>query len=338
MSDATAAISLTTTAVSGGFTKAGDAVTYHYLVTNPGASPLHGIELTDDHVAGAVLQCPHTELAALDSIVCSGTYTVTQTDVDAGAITSVSAVEGFDPHGDRVSSPDSVVSLSGDARSRLDVSLAATGDGFRSAGDVVALRFVVSNVGATTLRGVWVNAHGVSNGSIGCPDSTLAPGGAMTCTASETLGQAAVDAGSITTTAVAAGVNGHGQAVTSPAARITVQGAPVSSLRIRLSSSVSRLPRVGRRVGLRYQVTNSGSTTLRAIRVAVAAGHFGQMVCPSHPLSPGRSVTCTGAHVVTKAEWASRFLSVAIRAAGRDPHGRPVSSAVTRMTLSRGER
>ena len=337
-SGAPAAITLTTTAVSGGFTRAGDVVTYDYLVTDTGSSPVHGIALSDDHVAGAGLQCPHTVLAALDSMTCTGTYSATQADVDAGTITSVSVVRAFDPHGDGVLSSQSVVTVPSNPASRLDISLAATGDGFRSAGQVVALRFVVTNAGATTLRGLWVNARGIASGSIACPQSTLAPRAVMTCTTSLTLGQAAVDAGSITTTAVAAGLNGHGLAVTSPTGRITVQGAPVSSLRLRSSSSPARLLPAGRKIVLAYVVTNSGSTTMREIHIAVAAGHFGRAACPQRPLAPGRSLTCTDAHTVTKAEWASGLLSVAIRAVGRDPHGRSVSSAVTRTTLSRGDR
>ena len=83
----------TTAYVDGGYSQAGDQITYTYAVTNNGPGPgdrHHGQRQQDP-------ECRH-QLSELDrwpagqSETCTGIYTVTQADVDAGSVTNTATV------------------------------------------------------------------------------------------------------------------------------------------------------------------------------------------------------------------------------------------------------
>ena len=93
---ATPELTLVTTITSGDpYAAAGDSVSYSYTVTNSGNVALAGpVSITDDTVTG--VSCPavttvgnnDANLDPSEVLVCSGTYTVTQADVDAGSLTN----------------------------------------------------------------------------------------------------------------------------------------------------------------------------------------------------------------------------------------------------------
>ena len=64
-----------------------------------------------------------------------------------------------------------------------------------SVGDTIGYTFLVRNTGNVTLTNVNVSDPQV--GSVSCPATTLAPGAQMTCTATYTLTQADIDAGTV---------------------------------------------------------------------------------------------------------------------------------------------
>ena len=75
-------------------TKAGQAVTYDFDVTNTGNTTLKNLSVVDTQsVPGETLtgpiSCPVTSLAAAASVTCTGTYTVTSTDITNGKVTDV---------------------------------------------------------------------------------------------------------------------------------------------------------------------------------------------------------------------------------------------------------
>lgn len=93
---ATSELTLVTAITSGDpYAAAGVSVSYSYTVTNSGNVALAGpVSITDDTVTG--VSCPavttvgnnDANLDPSEVLVCSGTYTVTQADVDAGSLTN----------------------------------------------------------------------------------------------------------------------------------------------------------------------------------------------------------------------------------------------------------
>ena len=70
------------------FAAVSDVITYTYRVRNSGTVTLHGtLGITDDTVVGITCsELPETGLAPAAATTCTGSYAVTQADVDAGAV------------------------------------------------------------------------------------------------------------------------------------------------------------------------------------------------------------------------------------------------------------
>ena len=72
---------------TGGYGAVGDVIDYSYLVTNTGTTTESGIVSVSDNLIPDV-SCPPGSLAPGASETCTGSYTVTQADVDAGSVTN----------------------------------------------------------------------------------------------------------------------------------------------------------------------------------------------------------------------------------------------------------
>ncbi|MFC0600819.1 hypothetical protein ACFFHI_20910, partial [Streptomyces palmae] len=91
--------------VSPGPFHVGDVVEYAYTATNTGNVPLHDLTVNDDKVTD--ITCRATTLAPRESTTCTGTYTVTQADLDRCrqtgttpcTITNTATDSGRDPNG-----------------------------------------------------------------------------------------------------------------------------------------------------------------------------------------------------------------------------------------------
>jgi uncharacterized repeat protein (TIGR01451 family) len=81
------------------FIPVGDAVTWTYVATNTGNSPLTGVTVTDDR--GVTVTCPQTTLAAGAEMRCTATGTAT-----VGPYENTGTVAGDDPTGATVSDDD----------------------------------------------------------------------------------------------------------------------------------------------------------------------------------------------------------------------------------------
>src|SRR5206468_4682057 len=80
-------------------TKAGDTITYSYLVTNTGNTTISSLAVTDPHAGLSSIVCPLTTLAPGASTTCTATYHVLQSDVNTGSLTNTGTVNGSTPSG-----------------------------------------------------------------------------------------------------------------------------------------------------------------------------------------------------------------------------------------------
>ena len=133
---------------------AGDTIAYSFLVTNTGAQTLTTVGITDAKV-GAVT-CPVTTLQPGASTTCTKTYTITQADVNAGAVNNTATAQGTPPTGAAISSaPDSTSTpTSTISRSRWSSRRGlrrCERNGRVDAGDTIVYSFLVTNTGAVTL-------------------------------------------------------------------------------------------------------------------------------------------------------------------------------------------
>ena len=90
--DRVEALELEKTATSDGFARIGESIPYSFRVTNTGTVALSGtLKIDDDKIASGDITCPAVPgsgLAPGAFLTCTGSYTTTQDDVDAGEVTN----------------------------------------------------------------------------------------------------------------------------------------------------------------------------------------------------------------------------------------------------------
>src|SRR5579862_3766816 len=205
-------MTLAKSATTAAYGAAGDILTYNYVVTNTGPDSLTGIAVADDHVTG--VSCPNPTLPSQMSETCTGTYTATQADVDAGSVTNTATASGVDPYTQAVTSNQSSATVyASNATSSVSLTKSSTTASFGAAGNTIAYQYLVTNTGTTTLTSVAVSDDHVA--VVSCPSGGVAPGASVTCTGTYSATQADVDAGSVTNTATATAVNPSSHTVTS---------------------------------------------------------------------------------------------------------------------------
>lgn len=266
----------------------GDLVTYSFVVTNTGNVTLADIAIVDP-LPGLILSGgPLATLApgAVDSTTFTGTYTVTQTDTDRGAVTNVAKVTGRPPSGGRIESPPSSITLPPDQTAALEIEknfVAFTdvdGSGTTNAGDTAHYRFDVHNTGRVNLSDVSVQdalRQAIVSGTI----AVLAPGATdSSITATYTLTQEDIDAGEIENSATASGFPPNNRPpVSSVPSQVTEPIPAMGALSIAKTgryddSNGDGHASAGDVITYQFEVTNTGNTTLSQVSPVDAGPSF----------------------------------------------------------------
>ena len=180
-------------------TAVGQVLTYTINVDNTGDVTVSTINVSDPLIPS--LSCTIASLApgATDNS-CTGTYTVTQADFDAGAIVNMASAAGVTPQGAPVYDKGSL-STPITQVSSLELLKGVTfndesGDGNAQIGETLSYHFTVSNTGNTTLTNIAITDPSVT--VVGGPLASLGVGASdsSTFTASYTLTTADLTAGS----------------------------------------------------------------------------------------------------------------------------------------------
>jgi uncharacterized repeat protein (TIGR01451 family) len=324
--------------------RVGDTIAYSYLVTNTGNVTLTSVAV-DDSALGPVT-CPAPASSGLapgaaETCTANATYTVTQADVDRGAVSDTATATGTDSAG--VSSPASAPSTATvpTVSAAPAVSVTKTGtvsppsdQGAAQVGDTIAYSYLVTNTGNVTLASVAVDD--ATLGAVSCPTPAspgLAAGASETCTADQsyTVTQANVDSGDVVDSATATGTDSQGEVSppSNPSTSVieTAPDAPAVSLAktATVSPAADQLAaQAGDTIAYSYLVTNTGNVTLRS--VAVNDPTLGSVTCPTPPapgLAPGDSKTCTAdnLYTVTQADVDAGSVSDTATATGTDTQG-----------------
>ncbi|MEL7129710.1 MAG: hypothetical protein AAGK23_09190 [Pseudomonadota bacterium] len=221
-------LSIDKRALTASFTAVNDVLSYAYDVTNRGTVTItSAISVTDDLIPA--VSCPALPAGGLPPngvLTCTGTYPVTQADIDAGSVTNIaSASDGI------TTSPNDTATVNASQTSSLAMTKTATPQTFSSVGDAVAYEYVVTNTGNTTITSpVSISDDQVTVSCPALPGGGLAPTASLTCTASDTIDQADLDAGSLTNTATATAGS-----VSSPSVSETITAAQAPALVITYS-------------------------------------------------------------------------------------------------------
>lgn len=331
-------------------TGAGQTVSYSFLVKNTGNVTLTNPIVTEGFFTGSgqmsAVNCPATvSMPPGAQLTCTASYAVTQADVDAGSITNVATATGTPPSGPPVTSPISVATVT--ANSTASITLVKTADltALTAAGQTVTYSFLVTNTGNVTLGNIEVDEQQFSGtgslSTVSCPAgaTALAPGSAVTCTASYTATQADIDAGGVTNTATATGTPPSGPPPISAPSDVAIPANALPAISLVKTADRSVISAVGQTVNYSFLITNTGNVTLTDAGVVEGAftgtGTMTTPTCPSSAaaLAPGQAVTCTASYAATAADFAAGSVANTATATGTPPGGGSLASDPSTVQL-----
>jgi uncharacterized repeat protein (TIGR01451 family) len=282
----------------------GSVIPYQFVVTNSGLETLTNLAVSDPRVPGVV--CPRTTIdpapADTSTVVCTGSYTVTQADVDAGQIVNTAAAQAVDPGGRAVQSNPSTLTLTVGSTPRIALQKLILTPPPYSFGQTVTYRYDVINTGSVS---VTLNAATAivddKLASITCQQPlTLLPQpqfpSSTSCVGTYVIQAAAVDAnGFLTNTATATARPATGGTVTSAPASLTL---PVG-VDIGVAKTVDvPTPRIGDIVTFTVTATNAGPANATGVRITDPIGPgvalVGAVVPPGTTYTPGTGVWNVG--------------------------------------------
>jgi uncharacterized repeat protein (TIGR01451 family) len=292
-------LSLDVSASPGTFNTLGQTITYTYTLSNTGTDDLSAaFAVQDSPVASnnCTAVAPAT-LAAGTSFTCTGTYAITQQDLDDGFVTDVAQASAV--NGAVFSALDGVTIT---ANQLPALALAKSGSPSVSSvvGTVITYTYTLTNSGNVTLRSPYtVSDDKTSNENCSAAASPLTPGASTTCTSTYTIKQTDINQGTIINRATATALFGF-DTVTSNEATFTVYTPP---LYLTITVSESSVYQAGQTITYTYHLYNNTSNNLSA-PYTVTDNKVTNIDCggATSPLAPGATTTCTGTYTVTQAD------------------------------------
>src|SRR5215213_4231699 len=293
-------LSIVKTATEQSFDEVGDVVHYTITATNTGNVTLANVTVTDPKVSNLVCSpVAGSSLAPGAAMTCTATHTITQADLDAGHYANTACVNAT---GAAQKCDDEDVP--GVKTPALSIVKTATEQSFDEVGDVVHYTITATNTGNVTVANVTVTDPNVSD--LVCSPvagSSLAPGAAMTCTATHTITQADLDAGHYANTAC---VNATGAAQKCDDEDVPAVKTP--ALLLVKTASPTTYAAVGDTITYSYVVRNTGNVRLAG--PATVADDKATVTCPNVNtvgnndafLDPGEQVTCTATYTIKQSD------------------------------------
>ena len=322
-------LALTKSATPASYNAVGQVIAYTLVATNDGNVTLHAVSISDPMFAA--LSCTPAQPATLapgGKLTCTGSHTVTQADLDAGAILNTANAAGKDPQGQPVVSPPASLTVPAVQNPHLALSKSASPMSYSQVGDVIVYTLVATNDGNVTLHAVSISDPAL--GTLTCTPpqpATLAPGDTLTCTGSHTVTQSDLDTGSLKNTAQASGAPPSGTPITSPPASVIVPAVQNPHLALTKTPSPTTYDHVGQAINYTLVATNDGNVTL--VGVSISDPKLGALSCmPAQPatLAPGGTLICTGSYAVTQADLDAGSVKNTANASGTGPQGQPASA------------
>ncbi|MDR0285521.1 MAG: DUF11 domain-containing protein [Propionibacteriaceae bacterium] len=328
-------LSMVKTVVTEGVPKAGDTVTFEFLVTNTGEVPVKHVVISEIAFSGtmanlSVPYCPDPvpPLKQWQTTTCWADYTVTQADVDRGflrneAIAIWALDPAVDPGVEKLTTPSTALyDWPGLTVSKVGTPNWAAGT-YPQPGDTIRYDFTITNSGRTDLSNVVIDDELIPQSAITCaggsvpPLESLAKGATVTCTGTYALTQANIDAGGVINTVKVTAKDPKGHPVEKQ-----TQAPPVVTKRHWATDLVKTADKTSAGLGdvitYTYAITNTGNVTATGVafketeftgkgtapdpKTAVCTVNGTTVSLATLALPVGQTVTCTLTYTVVAAD------------------------------------
>ncbi|WTM64129.1 hypothetical protein U2H20_09160 [Humidisolicoccus flavus] len=306
-------------------TQAGDIVEYRFEVTNTGAVTLSNIEILDeleglsditfDWEGSSDPATGEGTLSPRETVTATASYTLTQSDIDAGVRSNEASVSGTDLSGDVVAETathEIPFAQSGDITLRKT---AAFPEAPHAAGDSFDYEFLITNSGNITLESVAlldpmlggaVEIDWSSSSDDATGEGVLSPGETVTAVVPYTLTQADLNDGSVRNEAIVSAATGLGEPVShsDTATVLPMQSADFTFTKEADQASVI----LGDVISYTFTMVNTGNVTLTEVTIADELDGLSELdfdwssAAVAPVLQPGEQLTATASYTVTQAD------------------------------------
>ena len=204
-------LSLEKLVTSDAITAVGQSIDYLLVATNTGNQTLTNVVIEDPAIDG--FTCEIATLLRDESLTCTGSYIVTQDDVDTGTFTNTATTTGVTPQGTGLDDvTDTVITDMPNVSGDLVLTKTATPTPFGPVGTTLTYLFAVENQSNVTINDLTVTD--VMDPSFECEILSIAPNSTdNSCSYSITVTQDHVDAGEIENTGSVEGTDARGNSV-----------------------------------------------------------------------------------------------------------------------------
>lgn len=272
----------------------GQVITYTYTLVNNGGASLSGpFAITDNKVTGITCTNPPGTLVSLGSFQCTGTYTITQADLNNGTVTnSATATAGGTPSVNTATS-----TISATQQPKLTLSIQPTPEASSKVGATITYTYTLSNSGNVTLNSPYtITDDLVSNITCSGAPNSIAPGQAAVCEGTRQLTASDITNESVTNQATATAKYNNAN-VTSNAA---IANVVTTTLYVTIDPQTPSASAAGQQIEYKYFVLNTTDDV--ANNLSISSSKTTPITCSSTSIQPGAKVTCTGIYTVTLAE------------------------------------
>jgi uncharacterized repeat protein (TIGR01451 family) len=278
------------------FNAVGQRIYYSYILTNTVSFPLNAPFVVSDNIVTNenCLSSPAT-LATGASYTCTGSYVITQADIDTGYVTNLVSASSVETTTNTTGTTIYAVQDTSLTLTKTVSPTVAT-----DVGDTVTYTYTLTNSGNVTLIGPYtVTDNKISSSDIDCSGAaaTLLPLATTQCTATYTITADDVANASVTNTASVKAFFGAFE-VTSNIDSAIVNTSPLD---LKIATSVSSVTSLNQQIDYVYTVTNVGSTPLNGPYGITDDLAVNLSCSAAGSLAPGDSFTCTGEYYVTQA-------------------------------------
>ncbi|MES2575862.1 MAG: gliding motility-associated C-terminal domain-containing protein [Bacteroidota bacterium] len=335
----TPSIALVKTSVIGGAGAVGDVITYTFTVTNTGNTTLSNIIVNDALTASINLSVTPGILLPNTTGTATATYTIQQSDIDAGKVTNSATVTGTTPLGGTVTDTsgttitnDTPTETTLNPNSSIALVKTSVIGGTGGVGNIITYTFTVTNTGNTTLSSIIVNDPLTSSVNLSVTPGTLLPNTTGTATATYTIQQSDIDTGIVTNTATVTGTIPLGGTVTDISGTTITNDTPTVTtlnpnpgIALVKTAVVGGTGAVGNLITYTFTVTNTGNTTLSNIVVNDALTASVNLSVTPGTLAPNATGTATAIYTIQQSDIDTGKVTNSAMATGTIPAGGTVT-------------
>ncbi len=320
------------------FTSAGQVITYTVTLTNTGNATLSNISVTDPLIPA--LSCDATEVAPLstentdNTVECTGTYVVTQDDVDNAAagtqLLNTADARARDPNNGLVTETANETVTGPASAPAMEVTKTPATANYDAVGDVLNYDIAIRNTGNVT----WPGPPTVTDTldpTVTCPAGEVAPGNTVTCSASYTVQQIDIDNGEVLNTADATITVSGATATDDDGATISAVFLPGLTVEKSLASGPDPFSATTDQLVYQYVLTNTGNVRLDAVDLD---DDKITLTCPATSIDAGDSITClSDIYAVTQADLDAGEVTNTATANAETPDGTAITPVQDDLTI-----